>query len=119
MPSKNLEIYERQSREIIRLLSHADIFSYSAFKCLQQEDMDSRVLQRILESLANSIKDAIGLATFQTCSILQTRREVALNSAHKSLTDIAKKKLKVSSFSQRPYLMVKLTVFLSKTGATF
>ena len=99
VPSKNQEINERQSTEIIRLLSHADLFCYSAFKCLQQEDMDSRVLQRILESLANSIMD--GLAMFQTCSIMQTRREIALNLAHKYLTDIANG-------------MVKLTVFLRK-----
>ena len=34
---------EVQSRDMIRILSHAEIFSFAALKCLQSGNMDSRV----------------------------------------------------------------------------
>ena len=37
-----LKDIETHSRDIIRLLSHAEIFSFAAFKSLQSENMDSR-----------------------------------------------------------------------------
>ena len=37
LPAKYLEIFEKQCRANIRLLSHANIFSFAALKCLQQE----------------------------------------------------------------------------------
>lgn len=37
----HLEAYKKQARETIRILSHAEVFSYAVFKCLQQEEMDT------------------------------------------------------------------------------
>ena len=40
IPVKNLNMYENQLRDLLRVLSHADIFSYAAYKSLQQESME-------------------------------------------------------------------------------
>ena len=91
LPAKYLEIFEKQCRDNIRLLSHADIFSFAAFKCLQQEKMDPKILSRILESLSSSIKDAIDLSTFTAIGLQQVWWEAAICAAPRSLTDQAKK----------------------------
>ena len=39
----SLQDFEVQSRDMIRILSHAEIFSFVALKCLQSGNMDSRV----------------------------------------------------------------------------
>ena len=39
----SLRDFEVQSRDMIRILSHAEIFSFAALKCLQSGNMDSRV----------------------------------------------------------------------------
>ena len=66
---------------MIRILSHAEIFSFAAFKCLQNENMDSKVLLEILKSM--SVTDAMSLATVQTLGLQQMRREAAIDSAPK------------------------------------
>ena len=99
LPAKYLEIFEKQCRDNIRLLSHADVFSFAAFKCLQQEKMDSKILSRILESLSSSIKDAIGLSAFTAIGLQQVRREAAIRAAPRSLTDQAKKRLRKIPFA--------------------
>ena len=43
----SLQSLEGQSRDMIRILSHAEIFSFAAFKSLQSENMDSKVLLEI------------------------------------------------------------------------
>ena len=94
---KDLEIH---SRDMIRILSHAEIFSFAAFKSLQSENMDSRVLMEILKSISGAITDAMSIATAQTLGLQQMRREAAIESAPKgSLTDEAKRKLRLSSFT--------------------
>ena len=87
-----LKDLETHSRDIIRLLSHAEIFSFAAFKSLQSENMDSKFLLEILKSKSGAITDAMSIATAQTLGLQHTRREAAIKSAPKgSLTDEAKK----------------------------
>ena len=89
----SLQSLEGQSRDI-RILSHAEIFSFAAFKSLQSENMDSKVLLEILKSMSMAVTDAMSLATAQTLGLQQMRREAAIESAPKgSLTTEAKRKL--------------------------
>ena len=44
----SLRDFEVQSRDMIRILSHAVIFSFAALKCLQSGNMDSRVMMEPL-----------------------------------------------------------------------
>ena len=87
---------------MIRILSHADIFSFVAFKCLQSESMDSRVLMEILKSMSMAISDAMSIATVQTLGLQQMRREAAIELAPKgSLTSEAKRKLRLALFTSK------------------
>ena len=96
---KDLEVH---SRDMIRILSHAEIFSFAAFKSLQSENMDSRVLMEILKSMSAAITDAMSIATVQTLGLQQMRREAAIKSAPKgSLIEEAKRKLRFSSFTSK------------------
>ena len=115
LPAKYLEIFEKQCRDNIRLLSHADIFSFAALKCLQQEKMDPKILSRILESLSSSIKDAIGLSTFTAIGLQQVRREAAIRAAPRSLTDQAKKRLRKIHFASQSLFCGKVDEFTKKT----
>ena len=72
---------ETQSRLIIRLLSHAETFSFAASKSLQSESMDSKVLLEILKSMSWAVTEAMSIATAQTLGLQQFRREVAIDSA--------------------------------------
>ena len=60
---------ETLSRDTIRLLSHAKIFSFAAFKSLQSENMDSKVLLEILKSMSGAITDAMSIVTAQTLGL--------------------------------------------------
>ena len=93
---------ETQSRLIIRLLSHAETFSFAAFKSLQSESMDSKVLLEILKSMSGAVTDAMSIATAQTLGLQQLRREATIDSAPRcSLTTETKRKLRLSSFSSK------------------
>ena len=82
---KDLETF---SRDIIILLSQAEIFSFAASKSLQSENMDSKVLLEILKSMSGAITDAMSITTAQTLGLQQLRREAAISSAPKGfLTD--------------------------------
>ena len=97
-----LKDLETHSRDIIRFLSHAEVFSFAAFKSLQSENMDSKVLLEILKSMAGAITDAMSIATAQTLGLQQLRHEAAIDSAPRcSLTDEAKRKLRLSSFTSK------------------
>ena len=101
-----LKDLETHSRDIIRLLSHAEIFSFAAFKSLQSENMDSKVVLEILKSMFGAITDAMSIATAQTLGLQQLRREAAIEAAidsasRGSLTDEAKRKLRLSSFTSK------------------
>ena len=64
--------------------------------------MDSKVLLEILKSMSGAITDAMSIATAQTLGLQQMRREAAIESAPKgSLTDEAKRKLCLSSFTSK------------------
>ena len=98
----SLQALEGQSRDMIRILSHAEIFSFAAFKSLQSESMDSKVLLEILKSMSMAVTDAMSLATAQTLGLQQMRREAAIESAPKgSLTSEAKRKLRLTPFTSK------------------
>ena len=87
---------------MIRILSHAEIFSYAAFKCLQSENMDSRVLMEILKSMSMAITEAMSIATVQILGLQQMRREAAIESALKgSLISDANRKLCLAPFTSK------------------
>ena len=44
----SLRDFEVLSRDLIRILSHAEIFSFAALNCLQSGNMDSRVFMEHL-----------------------------------------------------------------------
>ena len=95
---------ETLSRDTIKILSHAEIFSFGAFKSLQSENMDSKVLFEILKSMSRAVTDAtcMSIVTAQTLGLQQLRPEAALESAPKGfLTDEAKRKLRLSSFTSK------------------
>ena len=93
---------ETQSRDVIRVLSHAETFSFAVFKSLQSENMDSKVLLEILKSMSGAITDAMSIATAQTLGLQQLRHEAAIQSAPKgSITTEAKRKLGLSSFNSK------------------
>ena len=64
----SLRDFEVQSRDMIGILSHAEIFSFAALKCLQSGNMDS-----------------MSMVTVQTLGLQQMRREAAIESAPKAL----------------------------------
>ena len=98
----SLKDLESQSRDIIRVLSHAETFSFAAFKSLQSENMDSKVLLEILKSMSGAITDGMSIATAQTLGLQQLRREAAIQSAPKgSITTEAKRKLRLSAFDSK------------------
>ena len=93
---------ETLSRDTIKILSQAEIFSFAAFKSLQSENMDSKVLFEILKSMSRSITDAMSIVTAQTLGLQQLRHEAAIESVPKGyLTDKAKRKLRLSSFTSK------------------
>ena len=101
---------------MIRILSHAEIFSFAAFKCLQSESMDSRVLMKILQSMSTAITDAMSIATVQTLGLQQMRCEAAIESAPKgSLTSEAKRNLRLAPFTSKllfDYLNIEIIIII-------
>ena len=84
---------ETLSRDTIKILSQAEIFSFAAYKALQGS-MDSKTLFEILKSMSRAVTDAMPIVTAQTLDLQQLRREAAIDSAPKGfLTDEAKRKL--------------------------
>ena len=93
---------ETLSRDTIKILSHAEIFSFAAYKALQSENMNSKILFEILKSMSRAVTDAMSIVTAQTLCLQQLRREAAIESAPKGfLTDEAKRKLCLSSFTSK------------------
>ena len=54
---------ETLSRDTIKILSHAETFSFAAYKALQSENMDSKVLFEILKSMSRAVTDAMSIVT--------------------------------------------------------
>ena len=93
---------ETLSRDTIKILSHAETFYFAAYKATQRENMDSKVLFEILKSMSLAVRDAMSIVTAQTLGLQQLRREAAIESAPKGfLTDEAKRKLRLSSFTSK------------------
>ena len=96
----SLQGLEGQSRDMIRILSHAEIFSFAAFKCLQSENMDSKVILEILKSMSMAVTDA--MSHVQTLGLQQMRPEAAIESSPKgSLTSEAMRKLRLAPFTSK------------------
>ena len=93
-PVKSLESYEKYSQDILRTLSHADILSFAAYKSLRQKELDPKLLERTLDSLSVAIRDSIGVASLMAVGLQQARRDAAIHSASKSLTDEYKQSLR-------------------------
>ena len=81
----SLQDFEVQSRDMIRILSHAEIFSFAALKCLQSGNMDSRVFYGTLKSMSMTFMDSMSMVTVQTLGLQQMRRQAAIESAPKAL----------------------------------
>ena len=81
----SLRDFEVQSRDMIRILSHAEIFSFAALKCLQSGNMDSRVFYGTLKSMSMTFMDSMSMFTVQNLGLQQMRREAAIESAPKAL----------------------------------
>ena len=81
----SLRDFEVLSRDMIRILSRAEIFSFAALKCLQSGNMDSRVFDGTLISMSMTIMDSMSMVTVQTLGLQQMSREVAIESAPKAL----------------------------------
>ena len=112
----SLQALEGQARDMIRILSHAEIFSFAAFKCLQSENMDSKVLLEILKSMSMAVTDAMLLATVQTLGLQQMRPEAAIDSAPKgSLTTEAMRKLRLSPFTSKLLFDGKIGAIIRRT----
>ena len=87
---------------MIRILSHAEIFSYAAFNCLQSENMGSKVLLEILKSMSYG-SDGRHVPCHCSDSRTSTDETRAANeSAPKgSLTSVAKRKLRLTPFTSK------------------
>ena len=81
----SLQDFEVLSRDMIRILSHAEIFSFAALKCLQSGNMDSRVFYGTLLSISITFMDSMSMVTVQTLGLQQMSREAAIESAPKAL----------------------------------
>ena len=81
----SLRDFEVQSRDMIRILSHAEIFSFAALKCLQSGNMDSRVFYETLKSMSMTFMDSMSMVTVLTLGLQQMRREAAIESGPKAL----------------------------------
>ena len=81
----SLRDFEVLSRDIIRLLSHAEIFSFAALKYLQSGNMDSRVFYGTLISMSMTFMDSMSMVTVQTLGLQQMSPEAAIELAPKAL----------------------------------
>ena len=81
----SLRDFEVQLRDMIGILSHAEIFSFAALKCLQSGNMDSRVFYGTLKSMSMTLMDSMSMVTVQTLGLQQMRREAAIELAPKAL----------------------------------
>ena len=81
----SLRAFDVQSRDMIRILSHAEIFSFAALKCLQSGNMDSRVFYGTLKSMSMTFMDSMSMFIVQTLGLQLMRREAAIELAPKAL----------------------------------
>ena len=65
----SLRDLEVQLRDMIRILSHAEIFSFAAVKYLQSGNIDWRIFYENLKSISMAIMDIMSMATVQTLGL--------------------------------------------------
>ena len=83
----SLRDFEVLSRDMIRILSHADIFSFATLKCLQSRNMDSRVcFYGTLISMSMTFMDSMSIVIVQTLGLQQMSCKVAIEWAPKALS---------------------------------
>ena len=78
----SLRDLEVLSRDMIRILSHAEIFSFAALKCLQSGNM---VIYGTLISMSMTFMYSMSMVTVQTLGLQQMSCEAAIESAPKAL----------------------------------
>ena len=76
----SLRDFEVLSRDMIRILSHAEIFSFATLKCLQSGNMESRVFYGTLISMSMTF-----MVTVQTLGLKQMSCKAAIELAPKAL----------------------------------
>ena len=81
----SLRDFEVLSRDMIRILSHAEIFSFAALKCLQSGNMDSRVFYGTLIFMSMTFMDSMSMVIVQTLGLQQMGCEAAIESAPKAV----------------------------------
>ena len=81
----SLRDFEVQSRDMIRILSHAEIFSFATLKCLQSGNMDSRFFFMDPYIHVYDIMDSMSMVIVQTLGLQQMSCEAAIESAPKAL----------------------------------
>ena len=81
----SLRDFKVLSRDMIRILSHAEIFSFAALKCLQSGNMDSRFFYGTLISMSMTFMGSMSMVTIQTLGLQQMSHEAAIESAPKAL----------------------------------
>ena len=69
---------KKKPRKLLAINSHADLFSFAAYLCMQQQTMSVPALSRLLEAVAKAIKHATAMSTILATEILQARREAVL-----------------------------------------
>ena len=57
---------------------HVDLFSSTAYLCLQQESMSVTVLSRLLEAVAKSIRHSIAMSTILATELFKARHDAAI-----------------------------------------
>ena len=82
----SLRDFEVLSRDMIRILSHAEIFSFAALKCLQSGNMDSMFFfYGTLIFMSMTFMDSMSMVIVQTLGLQQMSCEAAIESAPKAL----------------------------------
>ena len=78
LPVMCLETWEKRARKLVAINSHADLFSSTAYLCLQQQSMSVAALSRLLEVVAKSIKHATAMSSILATELFQARCDAAL-----------------------------------------
>ena len=109
--------FEVQSRDMIRILSHAEIFSFAALKCLQSGNMDSRVFYGTLKI---HVYDIHGLHVHGHCTDSRPTTDETRGGhrigAKGSLTSEAKRKLRFAPCTSKLLLTGRLVPFTWRLG---
>ena len=76
-PIRSIETWEKRARKLIVINSHADLVSFVAYLCLQQQSMFVPALSRLLEAVAKLIKHATAISMSLATELFQARHDAA------------------------------------------